>query len=376
MAESRPFQPRSLFDLAKKTVVKQFRNDFRALMNLEVPRTVMDALMEEHGKYDCLSAECVLYTPLGGSHSYCDLTCAITGLAIEPYFRMYFESLRPNASIIHLIRYRMTPNSYLLGTERNLALEPEVLIHTEHKYGYLDSNETSLTNNIKDAITRFQETFGLQVTGYENEETLKLMDTPRCGNSDEGIAPFSVNPLVKWNSTRVTWNMIGSGIQYANIVERAFSLYSKHSALEFRRSYSNPTIMVVISPKKHVAYYLKSTCSYDFDGPGGVLGHAFLPRPWLNQSDIHLDFEEDWDFTMNIPAPEKTSFFTVMVHEIGHALGLQHSSVLRSVMFPSYYQPSGINNLYEFDLDRDDQLAIQVLYGPPVPSSSSSTSTT
>ncbi|XP_046684642.1 matrilysin-like [Homalodisca vitripennis] len=170
------------------------------------------------------------------------------------------------------------------------------------KYGYLNSNGTSLTNNIKDAVTRFQETFGLQVTGYENEETLKLMDTPRCGNSDEGIAPFSVNPLVKWNSTRVTWNMIGSGSQYANIVERAFSLYSKHSALEFRRSYSNPTLMVVIYPKKHVAYYLKSTCSYDFDGPGGVLGHAFLLRPWLNQSDIHLDFEEDWDFTMNIPA--------------------------------------------------------------------------
>ncbi|XP_046687408.1 matrilysin-like [Homalodisca vitripennis] len=131
----------------------------------------------------------------------------------------------------------------------------KTLLYLE-KYGYLNSNETSLTNNIKDAITRFQETFGLQVTGYENEETLKLMDTPRCGNSDEGIAPFSVNPLVKWNSTRVTWNMIGSGIQYANIVERAFSLYSKHSALEFRRSYSNPTIMVVISPKKHVAYYL------------------------------------------------------------------------------------------------------------------------
>ncbi|XP_046659146.1 matrilysin-like [Homalodisca vitripennis] len=243
------------------------------------------------------------------------------------------------------------------------------------KYGYLNSNGTSLTNNIKDAVTRFQDTFGLQVTGYENEETLKLMDTPRCGNSDEGIAPFSVNPLVKWNSTQVTWNMIGSGIQYANIVERAFPLYSKHSALEFRRSYSNPTIMVVISPKKHVAYYLKSTCSYDFDGPGGVLGHAFLPRPWLNQSDIHLDFEEDWDFTMNIPAPEKTSFFVVMVHEIGHALGLQHSSVLRSVMFPSYYPPSGINNLYEFDLDRDDQLASQALYGPPVPSSSSTSTT-
>ncbi|XP_046677576.1 matrilysin-like [Homalodisca vitripennis] len=172
----------------------------------------------------------------------------------------------------------------------HLTAANKTLIYLE-KYGYLNSNGTSLTNNIKDAVTRFQEVFELQVTGYENKETLKLMDTPRCSNLDEGIAPFSVNPLVKWNSTRVTWNMIGSAIQYANIVERAFSLYSKHSALEFRRSYSNPTIRVVIPPKKHVAYYLKSTCSYDFDGPGGVLGHAFLPRPWLNQSNIHLDFE-------------------------------------------------------------------------------------
>ncbi|XP_046662848.1 collagenase 3-like [Homalodisca vitripennis] len=189
-----------------------------------------------------------------------------------------------------------------------LAAANKTLTYLE-KYGYLNSNGTSLTNSVKDAVTRFQEVSGLQVTGYENEETLKLMDTSRCGNLDEGIASFSVNPLVKWNSTRITWNMIGSGIQYANIVERAFSLYTKHSALEFRRSYSNPTIMVVISSRKHVAYYLKSTCTYDFNGPGGVLSHAFPPRSWLNQSDIHLDFEEDWEFTMNIPAPEKTSFF-------------------------------------------------------------------
>lgn len=54
-----------------------------------------------------------------------------------------------------------------------------------------------------------------------------------------------------------------------------------------------------------------------------------------------------------------TDFFTVAVHELGHSLGLSHSTNPSSVMFP-YYQ--GYDSDTEFNLDYDDILGIYELY--------------
>lgn len=53
-----------------------------------------------------------------------------------------------------------------------------------------------------------------------------------------------------------------------------------------------------------------------------------------------------------------TSLKNVAVHEIGHSLGLGHSSVKGAVMFPWYHGYRG-----DDDLPEDDRLAIQTLYG-------------
>ena len=107
---------------------------------------------------------------------------------------------------------------------------------------------------------------------------------------------------------------------------------------------------------------------YQFDGPGGVLAHAFQPgtSDMFNGAiagDVHLDSEELWiDDSSHIPGDGRFDFFTTVLHEIGHALGLDHSYEPGSVMGPSY---AGARRT----LGADDIAGVQSIYGVPEPTS-------
>lgn len=96
-----------------------------------------------------------------------------------------------------------------------------------------------------------------------------------------------------------------------------------------------------------------------FDGPGNTLAHAYFPQ---YGGDAHFDDEEYWTYD----SYSGTNLFQVAAHELGHSLGLGHSSVRESLMAPFYqrYKPN-------FVLHKDDVLGIQALYGqrtsPPNP---------
>lgn len=87
---------------------------------------------------------------------------------------------------------------------------------------------------------------------------------------------------------------------------------------------------------------------------GDVLAYATLPR---DGGDVFFDDSEPW----GIFDGTEFDLFLVATHEIGHALGLDHSSIPNALMYP-------VINRLTTGITQDDAAAIQALYGLPQPS--------
>ncbi|ESO06201.1 hypothetical protein HELRODRAFT_64527, partial [Helobdella robusta] len=106
---------------------------------------------------------------------------------------------------------------------------------------------------------------------------------------------------------------------------------------------------------------------FPFDGRsngnvGKTLAHSFYPQ----DGRIHFDEDEEWtdesyEGTTNLLLKSMSTchnLLRVATHEIGHVLGLNHSSKENDVMYAIYspYDPN-------FNLTANDILRIQQLYG-------------
>ncbi|XP_006887368.1 PREDICTED: matrix metalloproteinase-27 [Elephantulus edwardii] len=201
-------------------------------------------------------------------------------------------------------------------------------------------------------IREMQAFFGLTVTGKLDSSTLEIMKKPRCGVPDVGQYGYT---LPGWRKRNITYRIMNytpdmTRADVNEAIQKALAVWSKVTPLTFTRiSKGIADIMIAFRTKVH------GWCPRYFDGPLGVLGHAFPPGLGLG-GDTHFDEDENWS-----KDGEGFSLFLVAAHEFGHSLGLSHSNDQTALMFPNYVSldPN------KYPLSQDDISGIQSIYGLP-----------
>lgn len=233
----------------------------------------------------------------------------------------------------------------------------ETVIQYLVKYGFLKNENNSLQDSsvVKNAISLFQEYYNFPIDGEINDEMEKLINKPRCGVADlNAYLPLTQPPWKKFN---LSWHYSLGTPEMMAVARESFHVWAKHSNLSFYHDPVKPDILISNKVFKHRFEKRKEFCYNEFDGKGGTLAHAYFPNEKNTVVEIHIDFSEDWDFTINSSDSSRLTLLSTMIHEIGHSLGIEHTKETDSVMYPFH---NGV-----IDLSDEDISLIQGMYGEP-----------
>ncbi|XP_028398596.1 72 kDa type IV collagenase-like [Dendronephthya gigantea] len=237
------------------------------------------------------------------------------------------------------------------------------------QYGYLEPKDPRLgqfrtREELVRGIKQMQEFAGIKVTGKIDEETVRLIKSPRCSLPDFGPSDkmkrrkrYALHHA-KWKNPSLTYKVLNTSTtelrksEVRNALDRAFKMWSEVSPLRFTEVFGNEKADLMVSFERG-----NHDDGYPFDGRGDKIAHAFYPdiEASAEAGDIHFDDEEHW--TLDKPKAG-TDFMWTAVHEIGHAIGLDHTTYAKAIMYPYYtgYRPN-------LALHDDDVMAIQAQYG-------------
>jgi hypothetical protein len=231
------------------------------------------------------------------------------------------------------------------------------------RFGYLRAGSyraRQLDDATSQALTRYQQFHRLTATGILDDPTRAQMTTHRCGMPD--VAPFGVrfSTRCSWPNPSLTFAFEDGTADTAGefqAVRKAFATWAAAAPLTFTEvaGTQHPDVVIDWRPANDP----------DHSMVGGVLAHADFPPACGIITDslpkpLHFDdSEHQWVVGSVVNGFD---IETVALHEIGHILGLQHSNVAGSVMFPTVS-----SNSTKRALTADDLGGVRELYPTAIP---------
>ncbi|XP_047159685.1 metalloendoproteinase 5-MMP-like [Vigna umbellata] len=231
-------------------------------------------------------------------------------------------------------------------------------------FGYLQPSDTfddSLDQQTVSAIKTYQQSFNLQVTGDLNNETLQLISLPRCAVPDMNFT-YNFIGNVSWPKAGNQWfqkiNLTYGFLPTNRITANATEVFGQ----AFTR-WANATGRLNLTQTNYDDADIK-VGFYNLDDVinANVYGVSFIreePPSNVKTAEMRLNGKRLWALPSQNGSlsweNDVLDLESVTMHEIGHLLGLDHSFLNESVMYP-YILPSQQRKIQLSDSDKNNLL--------------------